>query len=182
MEDKIKLIYNKLIYELLDLKNIEEEISNSGIKSKEIVNNENYDLASKYFFLKNDIYLGHLDSNELNFLERTIYSINFSNILISEELSKFLLEKISKILLPNTNEKYLSYYGTGNSFLAPSDAIVFAFHYLKYLDSDEELMENQEDILCDKLNYIQNVIAPSKNMKVAILVFDELVNEKNKNY
>lgn len=182
MKEKIQLILNKLLYTILELSNIEEEIVNCGLKEKEIVNNENYDIISKYFFLKNDIYLERLSQKELLFLEEQLKTIDYSDIYITDELSKFLLDRIKTILLPNSNEKYLSYNGTGERFLAPSDAIVFAFHYLKYLDLDEELIEKQENVLYEKLNYIQNVIAPSKNMKVAILVFDELVNEKNKNY
>lgn len=179
MEDKLKLVFNKLIYEYLNLGIIEKELCDLGIKSKEMVNNDNYDVVSKYFFLKNKIHLNRLNFDEINFLKFHLQNIDFSNIIISDELARFLLSRISKILLPETNQKYISYCGTGENFLAPSDAIVLGFQYLKYLNHDEKDNEKNEEILYDRLNYIQNELAASKNFKIAVLIFDELVNEKN---
>ena len=68
MKEKVKILLNKIIYERLELNAIEHCISEAGVKPKEIVNDNNYDLTSKYFFLVNDVYLDRLNTDELQIL------------------------------------------------------------------------------------------------------------------
>lgn len=181
MKDKLKIILNKYIYEKLELGNVEQEIIGSGVTAKEVVNDENLDLASSYFFLMNDIYLERLDEVEMKSLESYINNIDFHNIILSNDLIKFIEENISKLLLPNTNESYISYCGAGLDYIAPSDSIVLAFHYIKNLNNSEENIDRQEELIYEKMNYIQSVLSPSKQMKVAVLIFDEIVKGNFKN-
>ena len=57
---------------------------------------------------------------------------------------------------------------------APSDAIAIAFHYNNFECTDE-----QENFICDMLNYIQYNLAKKINMKVAVLKYGIYVNNKN---
>lgn len=182
MKEKVKILLNKIIYERLELNAIEHCIIEAGVKPKEIVNNNNYDLTSKYFFLVNDVYLDRLNTDELQILENLIGNIDFQNINLTEELIDFMNANIYKLLLPNTDEKYLSYYGTGYDYMAPSDSIVLGFHYIKYLDNNENDINKKEEVIYEKMNYIQSVLGPAKKLKVSVLIFDELINEKNKTF
>ncbi len=179
MEDKIKLILNKVVYDKLGLDIIEQEIVNANIRCKDIINDDNVELVSRYFFLLNDVYLDRLNSDEVYTLENYIENIDFHNIILTEELRNFIDERLFKLLIPDTDERYISYYGTGNNYIAPSDSIVLGFHYIKYLDNEDNV-DNQEEFIYEKMNYIQSVLAPSKNIKVSVLVFDELIKDKSK--
>lgn len=182
MKDKAKLLFSKIIYKKMELDIIEQEIINSNIKCKDVVNNDNYDIVSKYFFLMNDVNLNKLTEYEKFKLEDYISNIDFQNIVISSDLLNFLEEIMYKVLLPDTTEKYLSYYGTGYEYMAPSDSIVLGFHYIKYMNNDDYNIKLQNKIICEKMNYIQGVMGPSKQMKVSVLVFDESNLENNFNF
>ena len=59
--------------------------------------------------------------------------------------------------------------------MAPSDAIVLGICYEKYgKEKSSKDIEISEMFLCDLINKIQFSLAPSKNMKIAIIKYDEL--------
>lgn len=53
--DNYKYIFFKSLYTILGLSDIEKEISNQKIFPLEIVENDEYDVISNYFFLLNEI-------------------------------------------------------------------------------------------------------------------------------
>ena len=174
-EMELEYLIDKISNIKLELANIEQEFIDNGIKNKEIINADNLDLPSKYFFLMNDVYLERLKDEEIKMLEEYIKCIDFTNIEIPEDLYNFLMSKLFVLLLPNTSEKYLSWYGSGDDFIAPSDSIVLGLHFIKYLDNSDEDIILQERLLYKNANYIQDELAPSKNLKVAVLLFDEVI-------
>ena len=63
--DNYKYIFFKSLYTILGLSDIEKEISNQKIFPLEIVENDEYDVISNYFFLLNEININKLNEQEL---------------------------------------------------------------------------------------------------------------------
>jgi hypothetical protein len=177
MREKMKVILNKIICDKLNLRVIEEDLANNGIKSKIIQNKK---AGSHFFFLMNDIYLDRLSVQELNYLQNSISQLDFSKLEINKEFYTFLISIIDKLLLPETTQKYLYWGKMDYDHMAPSDSIVLAFHYEKYGDEDDEKTENQEKIINNNINYIQEKLGPLNNLKVSVIVFDEITNVKSR--
>jgi len=178
----ITMLYNQLICNELQLNKIDEEIKQKGIKPKQIENPDNYFIASNYFFLINHIYLDRLNEEEKIKLETCISEYKKGNKQYNQELYSFLKQNMLKLLLPETNERYMYYGGTGFEYMAPSDSIVLGFHYIRF---EEGFIEEQDEIkerfINDKLNYIQEQLGPNKNMKVAVIKYDNRVRNFSKN-
>ena len=128
MEEKIKIILNKIIYDKLNLYEIEKKFDSNGIKRKITESENNNESMSNFFFIMNDVYLNRLTVQELEYITNSIKQLDFSKLQISKELCDFLLSIINKLLLPETSEKYL-YWGNRNyEYMAPSVSIVLSFH------------------------------------------------------
>ena len=115
MLDDIKLILNKIIYDELGLNTVEEQLVKKGIKNKNIYNPDGKELASKYFFLLNDIHYDNLLDGEKRTLEDLYNKSLKDNKQAKEDLYKFLNQVKLKLLIPNTKVKY-EYFGI-NIFL-----------------------------------------------------------------
>lgn len=171
MEDKIKYQYMKILFEKLELGFFEKFFQECGVKSKEIVDQDNLKI-SDYFFLQNNVDLSRLNNEELFYLKQYFsedikVTSNCENAKY-DEINTFLIKKLPIILFPDTKEKSISL--DGNPFhRIPSDAICFYFHYLRY--SSDEYTDFSK--VYDKLNYIQSVWSKEKNMKIAILPCEE---------
>ena len=175
--DSIKLLYTQLIYNDLGLKKIEEEIKIRGIKSKKIENNEKYFIPSQYFFLLNDVCFDRITDDEKLQLENYIIEVNKGNSSVHKGLYEFLKSNMLKLLLPETNERYL-YYGEHDfQHMAPSDSVVLGFHYMRFdEDYTEENDLKNERLINEKLNYIQNKLGPKQHIKVAVMKYDNGIN------
>lgn len=179
MEDLVRQRLFEIIYNKLELKQIEEELIKNNIPKKNIYNPNNVKLVSNYFFLRNDVYLNRLTRDEIDYINK---SINSSDENIVRGLNNFLERNLQKLIMPETDEKYFIWEGNSMDYMAPSDAIVLAFHTLAYQDEnfDEDVLFEREKYIAEKLNYIQYTLAPSKNMKVAVFEYNELQMENNK--
>lgn len=170
MNENLKFIIFNNIYNILGLKDIENQIIKIGIKPKNIENPAGVSLISKYFFLLNDVKLENLTENELEYLNHCYTNYQNGD---SSELYTFLNKNIQKLLFTQNQNKYINY---GNSFMqtAPSDSIAIAFHYNNFECNDE-----QENFICDMLNYIQYNLAKKINVKVAVLKYGIYINNQN---
>ncbi len=169
MKENIKFIIFDNIYKNLGLKDIENKIEKNNIKPKNIENSTNISIVSKYFFLLNDIYLENFKKEELDYLNQCYLDYTKGN---HSKLYEFLNENMQKLLFIQNEKKYIKYGSFVHS--VPSDAIAIAFHYNNFECTDE-----QENFICDMLNYIQYNLAKKINMKVAVLKYGIYVNNKN---
>ena len=166
MESEIKRLLFEIIYDKLNLKDIEEDFNNNKIPKKDIINKKNEKIISNYFFLRNDVNLDELTKEE------TIYLLSKMNQKSdTKELKDFLEQNMLRLLLPKTNEKYIYWDINDDEHLAPSDAIVIAFHTIEFLEGIDEV---RNAYICEKLNYIQDVLGPQANIKVAVLKYNEV--------
>ncbi len=170
MIEHLKLIIFNSIYNNLGLENLESQIIKAGIKSKNIENPTSISLVSNYFFLLNGIHLENLSQDELDYLKTSYQNYQKGN---TSELYAFLNKNISKLLFAKTESKYIE-YGDREEQAAPNDSIAIAFHY-NSLDCTEE----QENFICDILNYIQDELSKKINMKIAVLKFGIYINNKS---
>jgi len=177
MNQELKIILFNILYINLDLKKLENQIIQKGIKHKNIENSCNYPIISKYFFLLNDLHLENLDSSELENLNILYNNFKKDNNLYGDELCQFLLKNIQKLLF-SVHEKGYLVYGDKTEYIAPADSIVLAFHYNDY-QSESENHEELEDYICDVLNYIQFELSKKINMKIAVLKFGTYVSNKD---
>ena len=173
MEDKIRLLLFRIIYDDLNLKIIEDEFLSNNIPQKKIVLKKGEELISHYFFLRNDIYLERLNQEEQESLKQLINSNRDED---QKTLNEFLKKNMFRLILPETNQKYLYWDGFDFQHMAPADAIVIAFHTLNYLDVDFSIIEKQKSFINEKLNYIQEELAQQAGYKVAVLEYDEMPN------
>ncbi|MEE3344181.1 MAG: hypothetical protein VZS44_08845 [Bacilli bacterium] len=169
LEEKLKILLLKIIYNKLGLSEIENEFIKNNINSKDIENKDNIDLISKYFFLKNDIHLENLTKDEEELLKTYIDNNDIKNI------NTFLENNLKKILLPNEKVRMIHYNGNDYTKMAPSDAIVLQFHYREFDNYDKH--DDNERLINSKLNYIQSTLGPNNGLKVAVLKYNELVTD-----
>lgn len=170
MKDKIKIMLTKIIYDRLGLYEYELMLEQDNVMPKKINNPNNYMIASKYFFLLNDINFNHLTEEEKRSLE------NLINLNNDKELKKYLEQIMGKLLISDSSDEYINYsniIGPSNyQYLAPRDAITFALHYINNGISEEE-MTRKESLIVNIANILQDKVGPSHNVKLAILLFDE---------
>lgn len=170
MEKELMIILNNLIYEKLNLKEVEDRIYQYGIIGKEMVNDDRIKLKSKYLFLINRLYLNDLSESEKKELFDNVQKYDDS---ASEELVNYFAKIIDKVLFNPNDEPYV-YYGPhilGNE--VPSDSIVLSLHYLKY-GQEEAQMDANEDFIIEIANEVQFVNGPASGYKVAVVIRDEL--------
>lgn len=164
LEDKIRIMYNQILYNKFGFKNAEEQFQKAGIQPKII----NEPTLNKYFFLINPINLNNLDNTLSN---KIIKYFNNDQSVSEEEIISILINHYKEILRYDTTEK-LIYCGPINyKYLVPTDSINIAFHYIKPASSEIE------SFLFKQLNYIQELFY-NQNIKVTIVPCDELCELK----
>lgn len=178
MESEIKWLLLKIIYEELNLAQVEEKLTNLGIIAKKIVETEEFKYApiSKYFFLKNDIVLDNLSIEEVEKL-RNLYNkgIEKNDLINNTELIEFIKKIKLKLLFPKTNERYIIWDALAPDHMTPSDSIVLAFHYLEFQDNyPPDIMDD----VIDTINSIQQ-LSSKVGYKIAVLMYNErLINAR----
>ena len=175
MVEDIKLILNKIIFNELQLSEIEKKLSEAGIKNKNISNPKHINIPSKYFFLMNEVHFENLSDSDKNTLISLYNKSKSGNEEDKNNLYKFL-EKIKlQLLLPKGKMKYIYYDVQDDEHLVPSDSIVLSFHYMRYNDNFKEDVDQQkEEYINNIINYIQYKLAPNNLLKVAIIKYDEI--------
>lgn len=170
MEENLKLRLFKIIFDELNLQEIENEFIEAGVPQKEIISIDGKDPISRYFFLRNDIYLGRLDAGEFKRIEQLANSGARRDL---RELDEFLSDNRFRLLMPETSARYLYWDRSDLSHMAPADAVVIAFHTLRYDYDSSRAWERNWPLVNYRLNYIQEVSSKKVGYKVAVLEFDE---------
>lgn len=177
MNDKYKYMFMKYLYNKIGLKEVENRLLSSGIKTLDF---GSYDI-SKYFTLVNRVNYMALTGN-LKEKYDYYFSLSIEELCSSsmqDELNKFFDETYKILLFPNVDDKYV-YYGPINyNYMVPRDSIVLGFYHNEFdLDGDnfdEEHFMN-EQLICDNLNFIQYELGPKINMKIAVIKYNEYYN------
>lgn len=180
MNEKYEYLFLTYMYNLLGLKNYEKKLEDSGIKQMEYT--ENGDLF-KYFSLLNkgdSSFLSDDEKNELELLSMNELSSYFDNAELKAKCEDFLKRTYKKYFFSNLPSDGYIYYGPiSYDFMAPRDAIALGINYVKFVDAVEgEEYENtlskQEHVVYGVINEIQEDIAPSFGLKVAVIEQNEL--------
>lgn len=174
-ESKIKYQYLKLLFDKLELKKIEDYLMNKKVIPKKIQDSNKIKISS-YFFLQNKINLNTLNKEELELLKKYLRNdIEFINSEKNEmynEMNDFLLKNMKKILLPNTEQRYISYNNSFSPFdLVCSDSICFYCHYLQYNDKSSD---EANKIVCEIANYMQYELSKKVGIKLAVIPCNEV--------
>ena len=176
MEEYLKNKLFNIIYDELNLKDVEDFLINSGVKSKKL---SVVDLGiSKYFTLLNDVDLnGFLDS-ELNEIKICYENSKLGNDGDTQKLKQILKNKILEILIPKTSEQYLFWGPMNFQYMAPAKSIVLAFNYLAF---DYEIQDEFEiyNLCVEKMNDIQNKNISTFGVPIAIIMYDETFDLSN---
>lgn len=133
------LLYRKLftnyIIDVLNLKEIDEKIKKSEFKFISVTEEEkdiyqffvNNDLD--YFYIRNDIYLEQLSSEEIKFLK----SILNENVMLNQNVKEFIESTYKKAIFNNSlnNGSFCTvFYGPETmNYSAPNNALVLGFRY-----------------------------------------------------
>lgn len=170
MEEYLKKMIFNIIYDELNLKEVEEVLINKGVKFKKLSIVDSG--ISKYFTLLNDVDLNSFLDSELNEI-KTCYEISkLGNDGMTPKLKQILKNNILKILIPKTDEQYL-YWGPMNfQYMAPSKSIVLAFNYLAF-DYDKQDEFEIYNLCAEKMNDIQNKNRSKFGVPIAIIMYDE---------
>ena len=170
--DNYKYLFLKDIYSALNLYSVEQQLLADRVKPLNIVNNENYALISKYFFLLNNVNITNLSSDQLEKFH--FYFSRDINKLSAQELinaKKFIDETYDIILFPKTEDKCVYYGPISDNYICPRDAIVFGLYYDAFGEYKDFELNNK---LADIINYIQFDLAKKINKKVAVIPFNQL--------
>lgn len=181
MENNYKFFAFKYIYEKLNMKSIEEKLSEEGIQSLDYQNQEEemYKSISRFFVLKNHTDISSLTEEEKESFKK-YFSIPIEMVLedkrLLNEINEFILRTYQKVLFPKIEENHC-YYGPINiNYVAPRDSIVLGFRYYEFnIDENfEEEHDRQQDIICDILNDIQFNLAQQLKITIAVIKYNEL--------
>ena len=184
MNYKYEYIFFKELYNKLNLSELDDKLTNEGIKP---IDEENVDKRiSKYFSFMNE-------GTNINFSKEDTEKFNsyFSKELseleqepLYSEVKDFVLRTYENYFFSEALDDYIYYGPNTYDFMAPSDAITLGINYsisgIK-ANSDmeyEKELQRQDGIIVDMMNYIQTDLAKEKGIKLAAISYNELVSNQ----
>ena len=171
MEDKYEYMFFKYIYEKLNLKELDEKLSNEKVR---LYDSKNVDKRiSPYFGLLNRGTFDAFTEEEMNKVNE-LFSHEYEELLVEPlytELKSFFEKTYKKYFFDNNRSDYIYYGPTEMQYLAPSDAIALSINYTKFDNEDEMFRKNE--VLANMGNYIQEELSEKSNMKLAVIIYDE---------
>lgn len=178
MEDKYEYMFFKYIYEKLNLKDLDDRLSNEKVRLYDPKNVD--ERISPYFGLLNRGSFESFTKEEMD-KSNELFSHEYEELLtepLKSELSSFFEKTYKKYYFDNVKDKYV-YYGPAEiKFLAPSDAIALSINYTRFDNEDE--MFRREEVITEIANYIQEDLADKSNMKLAAVIYDEFSLNRDK--
>lgn len=175
MENILKMMLFEIIYNELNLNEIDKTLLAQHVPCKKMNNHGKYPILSRYFVLVNDVTLNRLTEEEKSTLIN--YMENINNPSVKKQTYDFLRKNKLKLLLPETTEPYLYWGPTSFEYMAPSDAIVLGFHYIEF-DSETHSLE-KEEMIQKCLNNIQEERSESVGYKVSVIKYNEIDTTKS---
>lgn len=177
--DNYKYLFFKKIYDELKLNQIEKELPKKKIMPLKVVQDENYDIISNYFFLLNDLNLDGLSNEQLqefhNYFSKKIKDLTEIEL---HNINEFIEKTYSLLLFPKGDEKYVYYGAINTDYTAPRDAIAIGIYYDVFVEADDFEIENN---LAEIINYIQFELAKKINKKIAVIAYNQITLETRYN-
>lgn len=181
MEKLYENLFLKYIYHVLNLKEDEEILKSNGITpyyKKNTISD-----FSEFFGLLNRGSFNEFTEQEKEIM-RKITNIKTDDISFENQEFKFITDFIEntydKYFFSNIDSKYIFYGPESFEYYAPSDAIALGFYYNQFenYENDEQLFKNNS-IINNILNKIQFSKAPTKNIKLAVIKYNEFIINKD---
>lgn len=178
MNFKYEYVFFKYLYEKLNLKKLEEQLTNNGIKPYD--ENNISKRISKYFSL---VSTGTSDNFSKENIERFNYyfSKDISELLTEPLYSAvidFILKTYQNYFYSDATERYKYYGPTSFEYMAPTDSIVLGLNYIKYDLPEEQYnqeLARQDRAIVDVLNYIQTDLSKVSSIKLSAIAYNEVV-------
>ncbi len=171
MSDLLKKILNEIVYKDLNLNKIEAKIKEINVLPKEM--DESFSSVSSYFVLLNDIHFENLNLEEKQLLEEYCNGYLTHPDDYRKKLYSFLEENKYRLLIPK-DKSGVSFYGVpASNYSATNDSIVFGFHFIEF-DDEFPLTDEQYEIICDQLNYIEEELSKRNNVNIAVIEYNEM--------
>lgn len=178
MNFKYEYVFFKYLYEKLNLKELEEQLTNNGIKAYDEDNISKR--IAKYFSLVStgtNVNFSNEDLDRFN----TYFSKSINELTkepLYSEVVSFILKTYQNYFYSNAKERY-KYYGPSSfEYMAPTDSIVLGINYIKFdlpeEQYDQELLR-QEKVIVDILNYIQTNLSKKSGIKLSAISYNEVV-------
>jgi len=150
-------LFNQYIINKLDLHKCDDMIGRSKNDFK-VVDKDKMDLYQylsskylKYFYIRNNLYIERLTSDELKFLEM---KMNIDPDGYDERCENFIEKTYDKVCVENTDLKSqvnINYGPDAYSFFKPDNALIIGYrfddYYKDYNTSDSEWVEKNNDRL-----------------------------------
>ena len=182
MNEKYRKLFFKYLFNLLNLKEYEEELIKENIEyidREDIMCYEEVICSkiSKYFYLLNEVNLDVLTEEETKYLNI------IHDDIIDDNVISFLKKTYEKVLL-NHSLNTKTYYGPfmNPNFEANNDAIAIGIKYNVYglakgYKKEIEQMNREDKIVFDIMKRIED----SSKLKVKVIRYDELYEFLNRN-
>ena len=171
MKKILKYLSNKVIYEELNLKEIEKKLLDAKIIPKRITSVDGLAIISNYFFLWNDVNIDRLNLFEKDKLINLYKDYIDSGKKEDKDLCLFLKERLYKLLLPNSDEDYPMEVLVRKSQKIENDSIILMCHFVQF-DNDYPMTNQQYAIMHDLLEKVEQD-SISKGLKVKIVEFND---------
>lgn len=178
MEEKYKYIFLRKICYNLGLGDIESQLKINNIQPNTV---DVEHMAYSYFTLENKMSIDKFTHDQRKQYEY-YFSKPIEELLNDENVSNFLEETYKIVLFPKTEDNYVFYGPLNYHYLAPKDSIVLGFNYVEfdfnYEGDFDEAHYERETIINNLLNKVQDELAPNKNLKVAVIKYNEYSKKK----
>ena len=167
MENEIKKIILKIVYDELGLEAMEKEFEDNGVPKMNIVNPNNEEIISNYFFLKNDINFNYVGSDELEKLNK------YLELGMVNEATEIVRSNMMNFIKRDENDPMIVRDMFGEMKL-DDDVVVLNFYTKLYDLEENDARYEKEDFVNDRLNRLQLHTAPAHNLRVAVESHNEL--------
>ena len=176
---KYEYIFFKELYDRLELKKLDDRLTNEEIKP---VDEENADKRiSKYFAFMNKGTAVHFSREDLekfgDYFSKELFELEREPLY--SEVRDFVLRTYENYFFSDKKDDYIYYGPVSFDFMAPSDAITLGINYVKFdinaasdMEYDLEL-QRRDVVVVDMMNYIQTDLAKEKGIKLAAVAYDE---------
>lgn len=163
----------KFLIKHTSIKNVDDNLDNNPLFNRVNVNDKDFyqglSVKLKYFYIRNNIHIENLNSDENRFLMNKIINDDYEFDIDTE---KFISETYKKVIseLPLDEKKaYINYGPEEEYFYVPSNSLVIGVRY------DEENYNDLVDkntILDDYISMLENDISTKLNIDVRIIIYD----------
>lgn len=165
------------------IENIDDDLDNNPLFNCVSDNDKDFyqglSVKLKYFYIRNNIHIENLNSEENRFLMNKIINDDYEFNTETEDFINKTFKKVISELPLEEKEAYINYGPEVEYFYAPSNSLVIGVRY------DEENNQNlidKKNILNNYIHVLENEISTKFNIGVRIIIYDSFsVKKKDEN-